>query len=430
MNYSETIEYLYSKLPMFTRMGSKAYKADLSNTIAFCKKIQNPQHQFRSIHVGGTNGKGSTSHMLATILQTAGYKTGLYTSPHLRDFRERIRINGEMIAEEIVIDFVKQHQLDIETIKPSFFETTVAMAFKHFAAEQVDITIIEVGLGGRLDSTNIIDPLLSIITNISFDHIDILGNTLTQIASEKAGIIKSKTPVIIGEKQNEIADVFIQKAKQTNSKIKFADQEYQTRQSKEFNSEYLNIEYSHHLHPTIANTLQLDLTGSYQLKNVATVLTAVDELRYQGFKITDECMHAALKQVTKLTGLMGRWQTLSTNPLIICDTGHNEDGISEVIKNIKSTPHHQLHMVIGMVKDKDINTVLKLLPRDGQYYFCQPNLPRAKPAKELALEAKSSGLHGEFFGTVNDALQAAKNRAKAQDLIFVGGSTFVVSEVV
>lgn len=436
MNYTETIEYLYSKLPMFTRIGSKAYKADLSNTIAFCKKIQNPQHQFKSIHVGGTNGKGSTSHMLAAILQTAGYKTGLYTSPHLRDFRERIQINGEMIAEESVIDFVNQHQLDIETIKPSFFETTVAMAFKHFASEQVDIAVIEVGLGGRLDSTNIIHPLLSIITNIGLDHTNILGDTLDQIATEKAGIIKPDTPVIIGKNQQEIADIFIKKAEQTNSKIMFANDTYQAKQASpsfgENRSEptdLLNIEYNK-LHSSIKDTIQLDLKGSYQLKNIVTVLTAIDELRDQDFDITNEHIHSALKQVTKLTGLMGRWQTLSTHPQIICDTGHNEDGISEVVKNIRLTPHHKLHMVFGMVKDKDSSTVLKLLPSDAQYYFCQPDLPRAKPVEELALEAKRSGLHGEAFDTVNQALQAAKSRAEARDLIFVGGSTFVVSEVI
>ncbi|TXI14492.1 MAG: bifunctional folylpolyglutamate synthase/dihydrofolate synthase [Pedobacter sp.] len=429
MTYSEVVQYLYSKLPMFTRIGSSAYKADLNNTIEFCRQLKNPQNRFKSVHVGGTNGKGSTSHMLAAILQTAGYKTGLYTSPHLRDFRERIRVNGKMITEEKVISFVETNQSVIETIQPSFFEATVAMAFEHFAQEEVDIAVIEVGLGGRLDSTNIIHPILSIITNISFDHTDILGNTLIQIASEKAGIIKPKIPVVIGETQSETSSIFIQKAQQNNSKITFADQQYHIYPSTEQAPGMFQVDYRH-MQTSTTGALQSDLRGNYQLKNIATVLTAIDELQNQGLTIPTECLHAALRQVNSLTGLLGRWQVLNQHPLIICDTGHNVSGITEVLKNIRTTPHNQLHMVIGMVKDKDSSVILNLLPKNAHYYFCQPDLPRAKPVAELALQAKASGLDGKSFDTVSQALDAAKTLAKVGDLIFVGGSTFVVAEVV
>lgn len=429
MNYSETIEYLYSTLPMFTRMGNKAYKADITNIRTLCEVIGNPQQKFKSIHIGGTNGKGSTSHMLAAILQIAGYKTGLYTSPHLRDFRERIRINGEMISENKVVSFIEQNKSVLEQVKPSFFETTVAMAFEHFAKEEVDIAVIEVGLGGRLDSTNIINPLLSIITNIGFDHVDILGNTLKKIATEKAGIIKPKTPVIIGQKQTETTEVFNQVAQLMESKIVFASEGYHIQKIQSQYPQQLHIE-SINLNTLATNDIHLDLTGSYQLKNVTTVLTAVDELREQGFDISETDVQTALKQITKLTGLMGRWQTLSTEPLVICDTGHNEDGVQEVLKNIHNTAHNKLHMVIGMVGDKDSDAILTLLPKGAEYYFCQPNLPRAKPVTELAQEAQSKGLQGKSFLSVNEALQAAKESAQGDDLIFVGGSTFVVAEVV
>jgi len=427
MNYKQTIDYLYSKLPMFTRVGAVAFKKDLHNIKVMCNKLDNPQNNFKSVHVGGTNGKGSTSHMLAAIFQLAGYKTGLYTSPHLKDFRERIRINGEMVSQTFVTDFVAQQQNLIEEISPSFFEVTVAMAFAYFAAEKVDIAIVEVGLGGRLDSTNIITPDLSVITNISLDHTNILGNTLPEIAAEKAGIIKPGIPVVIGEKQTETENVFLKKAAETGSQIVFADQELNAIDTERKN-EFLTT--------TVVNAqtilyphLELDLNGFYQLKNVLTVLQSVSVLRNKGYHLTDEAIYTALKNVKNLTGLQGRWQKLAEHPLVICDTGHNLAGINEVIQNIRNTPFEKLHMVIGMVKDKDINGVLALLPKSASYYFCQPELERALPSSELAAQAKAHGLIGQTFETVADALQAAKNKAGTKDLIFIGGSTFVVAEV-
>ena len=422
--YADTLHYLYAQLPMFTRVGASAYKKDLHNTLALCNALHHPEHKFKSVHIGGTNGKGSSSHMLAAILQTAGYKTGLYTSPHLRDFRERIRINGQMIPEQEVTNFVNSHQALFEEINPSFFEATVGLAFDYFAKQGVDIAIIEVGLGGRLDSTNVINPLLSLITNIGLDHQDILGNTLEEIAKEKAGIIKSSTPIIVGEKQAEIADVFENKAIEANAKILFA-------------SECWTITPKETAPLLVVNALSskqnlelaLDLRGSYQVKNLAGVLTAVDELREQGFKISEENLKTALKQVTSLTGLQGRWQTLQQQPLVICDTGHNEDGIKEVLKNITNTPHQNLHMVWGMVKDKDIAKILALLPKDATYYFCQPNIPRGKPTEELAQEAQKYQLKGQAYASVAEAYQQALSHAKPNDLVFVGGSTFVVAEV-
>lgn len=427
MNYKQTLDYLYGKLPMFTRVGAIAFKKDLHNTIAMCEKLGNPQHKFKTIHVGGTNGKGSTSHMLAAILQQAGYKTGLYTSPHLKDFRERIRINGEMITEDFVTDFVAEQQDIMEEISPSFFEVTVAMAFSYFAKEQVDIAIIEVGLGGRLDSTNIITPELSVITNISLDHTNILGTTLPEIAKEKAGIIKPGIPVVIGEQQEETKALFIQKAVESNSRITFADQELHiTNLVKK--EKYLNADVFSGNAPLYQH-LELDLNGSYQRKNILTVIQSIQILKEKGYLIADEALYAALKDVKGLTGLQGRWQTLGENPLIICDTGHNIGGITEVVQNINDTPHDQLHVVIGMVKDKDISGVLKLLPKDAHYYFCKPELERALPAAELAEEAKQYELIGDVFPTVQLAFQAAKDNADSNDMIFVGGSTFVVAEV-
>jgi dihydrofolate synthase/folylpolyglutamate synthase len=426
MTYQQTLEYLYAKLPMFTRVGAIAYKVDIDNTILFCNHLGNPEKKFKSIHVAGTNGKGSTSHMLAAILQQAGYKTGLYTSPHLKDFRERIKINGEMIPENEVVTFVEANQPLIEEISPSFFEATVALAFDYFAEQEVDIAIIEVGLGGRLDSTNIISPEVSVITNISYDHMNILGNTLTAIAGEKAGIIKEKTPVIIGQLQEEIVQVFIAKAEEKNAPIIFASEEWEVSESEVLNQKRIVTLSNHHQNFELA----LDLTGSYQLKNVKTVLSTIEQIRLKGFEISDEHIKTALSQVKTLTGLMGRWQIMNENPLIICDTGHNEDGISEVLKNIKETPHQNLLMVIGMVKDKEISKILSLLPKQAHYFFCAPDMPRAKPAEELQKEALTFGLKGEAFSSVKNALTAAKLQAKTQDLIFIGGSTFVVAEVV
>lgn len=426
MNYSETLEYLYNKLPMFTRIGAAAIKKDLHNTIALCAHLGNPQQKFKTIHIAGTNGKGSTSHMLAAVLQQAGYKTGLYTSPHLKDFRERIRINGEMIPESYVTDFVKQEQETIEQISPSFFEVTVAMAFDYFASAEVDIAIIETGLGGRLDSTNIILPELSVITNISFDHTNLLGNTLAEIAFEKAGIIKPGIPVIIGERQGETEQVFISKATETASKLTFASDFLHAEQTVKKGMYLLTSIYEGKT--CLYQNLKLDLTGSYQLKNVVTVIASVLALKQNGFTIPDQAVFDALAATKEITGLRGRWDILSEHPLVICDTGHNTAGIKEVLENINSTPHEKLHIVIGMLKDKDVTTVLRLLPSSAQYYFCQPLLERAMPVNELAAHAAAFGLQGDTYETVTAALNAARNNAAEGDLIFVGGSTFVVAE--
>lgn len=432
MTYPETLKFLYSRLPMFSRQGKSAIKSGLDNTIKLCESLGNPQNKFRSIHIGGTNGKGSSSHMLAAIFQQAGYKTGLYTSPHLRDFRERIRINGEMISEQEVTAFVNSQIELINTLEPSFFEVTVAMAFHFFAEHHVDIAIIEVGLGGRLDSTNIITPELSLITNIGYDHMNILGDTLPRIAFEKAGIIKQGIPVIIGQKQAETTPVFLEKAAEMNSKIIFASEEWEIHKSHEQtdSSELLKLDIVQKSKTFEFRSLELDLTGTYQLKNLAGVLSAVKALRLNGFNLPDDAVKNALRSVKSLTGLMGRWQILERSPLLICDTGHNEDGIKEVLKNISSTPHHHLHMVIGMVNDKDIHKILALLPKNAIYYFCQPDIPRARPSVELRDEALKFNLNGNYYQTVADALKSAKSHAKPDDLIFVGGSTFVVAEVV
>jgi len=436
MNYLQTLDYLYAQLPMFTRVGSSAYKANLDNTIALCDLLDNPQNKLKSIHVGGTNGKGSTSHMLAAILQTAGYKTGLYTSPHLKDFRERVRIDGQMISEKDVIGFVAQYKSDFETINPSFFEMTVALAFDLFAREKVDIAVIEVGLGGRLDSTNIITPLLSVITNIGWDHMNILGDTLQLIAAEKAGIIKPNVPVIIGERQPEVEDIFITKAQQEDTKISFASDEWDVeaevkseRLKAKGNGEFLDIVAYPQKASRTTHYLHLDLPGTYQLKNIKTVLSAVDELRRQGFHITDEHIQTALRQVRSLTGLHGRWEIISTSPLTICDTGHNPDGIAEVLKNIANVAYEQLHFVIGMVNDKDSGKVLSMLPKNAVYYFCKPDIPRGLEAETLKNHAESFELYGNAYNSVKEALAAAQNNAQDSDLVFVGGSTFVVAEV-
>jgi dihydrofolate synthase/folylpolyglutamate synthase len=412
---------------MFTRVGAVALKKDLHNTLAMCQALDNPQTKFKSIHVGGTNGKGSTSHMLAAILQQAGYKTGLYTSPHLKDFRERIRINGKMIPKSFVTKFIREQKKTIEQIQPSFFEVTVAMAFDYFAKEQVDIAIIEVGLGGRLDSTNIIHPDLAVITNISLDHTNVLGNTLKEIAFEKAGIIKQNTPVVIGENQQETNQVFLEKAKAENAHIFFASEDLKIKNSSQ-SSTFLIFDVFEKDQLSFP-TLKLDLTGLYQQKNVITVIKSALKLKELGYKINNDAIYQALSKVKKLTGLQGRWQILGKNPLIICDTGHNKSGITEVVQNINNTKFDKLHMVIGMVKDKDISAVLALLPKKANYYFCQPNLERALSSEELAIQAKKYNLEGQTFGTVTEAFTAAKKSANKKDMIFVGGSTFVVAEV-
>ncbi len=426
MNYQETLDYLFSQLPMFQRIGKAAYKADLGNTLQLDEYFNHPHKNFKSIHIAGTNGKGSTSHMLASILQSAGYKVGLYTSPHLKDFRERIRINGAMIPENEVIDFVAKHKALFEQIKPSFFEMTVALAFDYFAKEKVDIAVVEVGLGGRLDSTNIITPLLSVITNIGFDHTDLLGDTLLKIATEKAGIIKKGVPVVISQFQPEVSQVFTDNAHETNSELIFAEQQYKVEKI-DYSDTFQSITINH---KGIANTWDLDLMGSYQKYNLAGVLVSIDILNKIGLSISKDNLAAGLKSVQKSTGLMGRWQKLQDSPKIFCDTGHNVDGIMQVLEQINRIPHKQLHMVIGMVSDKNIDGMLALLPKDATYYFTKASIPRALDQNELQQRALNFGLKGNTYLTINEALVSAKNNAEIDDLIFVGGSTFVVAEVV
>ncbi|MBK7307617.1 MAG: bifunctional folylpolyglutamate synthase/dihydrofolate synthase [Chitinophagaceae bacterium] len=436
MTYQQTINYLYAQLPMYSRIGAAAYKEDLHNTIALCNAIDNPQTKFKSIHIAGTNGKGSTSHMLAAMLQQAGYKTGLYTSPHLKDFRERIKINGEMISEDFVVDFVERTKTVSEEIKPSFFELTVAMAFDYFEKEKVDIAIIETGLGGRLDSTNIITPLLSIITNIGYDHMDLLGNTLEKIASEKAGIIKPNVPVIIGEYLPETKNIFIEKATQCHAPIYFAQDEYAV-SNIHYTMQLLSCDITSTEH-NITETFELDLNGFYQTKNIRTVLCAEGILTQLGFPIKNEDEKQALKKVKKLTGLYGRWDVISSNPTIILDVAHNEDGIKQLLNQLSivsressvvSREKAALHFIIGMVKDKDISKVLSILPKNAQYYFCNAHIERALPHKELLEKANAFELNGESFDDVNEAIKAAKLNAAADGIIIVCGSVFLVAEV-
>lgn len=425
-HYQDVLRYLYANLPMFQRVGALAFKNDLGNTLALCEALDNPQQKFKSVHIAGTNGKGSTSHMLASVLQSAGYKTGLYTSPHLKSFTERIRINGNEISQQFVVDFVNRIQPVIERVRPSFFEITVAMAFDYFVREQVDIAVIEVGLGGRLDSTNVITPELALITNIGWDHTDLLGDTLEKIAAEKAGIIKKNVPVVISEQQPAIADVFRNKAAVEKAPVHFASDVYtiQLRDVQE-NILFDALTNGKPVHTSIA----LPLQGIYQQKNLAGVLCAIDVLRQQGWKISDEQLLDGLMKVTLQTGLKGRWQKLGINPLIVCDTGHNLDGVTQVVKQLQQLSYRRLFMIIGMVKDKDISGVLELLPKDANYYFCQAAIPRALEANTLAEKARSIGLKGEVIANVNEAIQHALAQASAEDVIFIGGSTFVVAEI-
>jgi dihydrofolate synthase/folylpolyglutamate synthase len=421
---------------MYSRIGAAAYKEDLHNTIALCNAIDNPQTKFKSIHIAGTNGKGSTSHMLAAMLQQAGYKTGLYTSPHLKDFRERIKINGEMISKNFVVDFVESTKSMSEQIKPSFFELTVAMAFDYFEKEKVDIAVIETGLGGRLDSTNIITPILSIITNIGYDHIDILGDTLEKIAAEKAGIIKSKIPVVIGEYLSETKIVFVDKAKQCNAPIYFAPDEYAV-SNINYTMQLLSCDVTSTEH-NITETFELDLNGLYQTQNICTVLCAEGILMQLGFSIKNAAEKFALKHTKKLTGLYGRWDVISSNPTIILDVAHNEDGVKQLLhqlsivsseSSVVSRESSALHFVIGMVKDKDITKVLSILPKNAHYYFSNAHIERALPHKELLEKAKTFELNGKSFDDVNEAIKAAKLNAAAADIIIVCGSVFLVAEV-
>ena len=432
MNYQETLDYLYARLPMFHRIGPAAYKADLTNTIVLCQAIGNPQNQFKSIHIAGTNGKGSVSHMIAASLQSAGYKTGLYTSPHLVDFRERIRIDGQMIPENVVIDFVEQNKALIEQINPSFFEVTVALAFRFFAMEQVDYAVIETGLGGRLDSTNIISPLISIITNISYDHQNLLGDTLEAIASEKAGIIKPNIPVIIGKRQPETETLFIEKANEVNTEIYFAQDLYEPlviHNPPDKPKAYLTYKdkvRNYHIQ------LSSDLKGGYQIENIATVLSALSILNKIGSQpVTYNAIREGINQVRRITGLRGRWEILNTNPLIICDVAHNEAGLKNVFAQLSPirANRKELRIIYGMVNDKNREKPMSLLPKDAKYYFCSPNIPRGLDVEVLQSEAVVLGLDGNSYPGVLDAYAQAIADAGPDDIVLVTGSIFVVAEV-
>jgi len=418
MNYQETIQYLYNCLPVFQHQGASAYKPGLDNTILLDNYLGQPHRRYKTIHVAGTNGKGSVSHFIAAILQSAGYKTGLYTSPHLKDFRERIRVNGEMISESAVVDFVEKHRPFFEPVHPSFFELTMEMAFDYFASQHVNVAVIEVGLGGRLDSTNVITPELSIITNISFDHVQFLGDTLPKIAAEKAGIIKHKAPVVIGEAEGEVKEVFIKKATEMEAPLFFAESQVQLHPEK---NGFSCAQYPH---------LEVELKGVYQQKNVRTVIAAVEELQKSGFILSEDTVRRGFKEVTELTGLQGRWQVLQAHPTMVCDTGHNEAGIRCVVQQLSEQKYDRLHIVFGMVNDKEIDTVLSLLPKKAIYYFTQAAIPRALEAQKLQHDASKFGLQGDFYSTVKSAVEAAKVAANEGDFIYIGGSTFVVAEAI
>ena len=425
MNYAQTLEYLFTQLPMFSRVGAAAYKPDLTNTIKLCEALGNPQQQFKSIHVAGTNGKGSTSHMLASILQTAGYKTGLYTSPHLVDFRERIKIDGVYCSKEFVVEFTEKIKPLIATIQPSFFEITVAMAFSYFAEQKVDIAVIEVGLGGRLDSTNIITPEVSIITNIGLDHTQFLGDTIPQIAGEKAGIIKKDVPCIVSEYTEETKPVFDAAAIHTS--LAYGSELYSVLNTK-YTHDYLGVQVLNKKTEDV-QTYQLDLNGSYQAKNVQGVLGAIGILQTKGWPISNQHIHDGLSHVKKNTGLYGRWQMIGTNPTTVVDVAHNVAGIQTLLAQIKLVNHQQLHIVFGMVKDKDIDSVLALLPTQATYYFTQAQIERAIDATELQQKAGQHGLTGNVFAHVNEAISAAQKQAQVTDLIVVCGSVFLVGEI-
>ena len=405
MTYQDTVNWMFQQLPMYQNQGNTAYRANLDNTHLLADYLHHPENNFKSIHVAGTNGKGSTSHMLASILQESGYKVGLYTSPHLKDFRERIKINGKEVSEEFVVDFMEKHQSFFETHSLSFFEMTVGMAFDYFSKEKVDIAIIEVGMGGRLDSTNIIIPEVSVITNIGLDHTQYLGHTLQEIAKEKAGIIKPKIPVVIGETQEETEPVFNELAQLNNSEIYFADK-------------------------GILETYESDLKGNYQQRNIKTVLQSIKVIQKKGFKISEDAIEKGFLNVVKNTGLKGRWQILQEEPKIICDTAHNREGLIYTMRQLKDENYEHLHMVFGVVNDKDVNSIISLLPKNATYYFCRPNIPRGLDADELRRQFLLNGFKGASYLSVEKALNAAKSYAKTCDLIYVGGSTFVVAEII
>lgn len=424
MSYKDTINYLFNCAPMFQNVGKDAYKEGLDNTYKLDEHFGHPHKKFKTIHIAGTNGKGSCSHTIAAILQNAGYKTGLYTSPHLVDFSERIRVNGRPIEEDFVIRFVNEHKSFFEPLHPSFFELTTAMAFLYFAEKEVDVAVIEVGLGGRLDCTNIINPDLSIITNISLDHTQFLGHTLSAIAKEKAGIIKENTPMIVGEYTSETKEVFHSKAIECNAAITFA-------QDSQIINEAERTEDGHWLYQTDEmKDLYGELGGMCQTKNTNTILNAVKELIRIGYNIKEDNIRAGFAHVCETTGLMGRWQKLEERPKVICDTGHNIGGMQYIAEQLASMHYDRLHIIIGMVNDKDINGVISLLPSDATYYFTQASVKRALPAEEVMKIGNSHGLHGTAYPSVKDALEAAKRNASENDLIFVGGSTFIVSDLI
>lgn len=424
MTYTETVEYLFNSTPMFQNVGSAGYKEGLDNTITLNNHFDNPHKKFKTIHIGGTNGKGSCSHTIAAILQSARYKVGLFTSPHLVDFRERIRINGVMIPEQYVVDFVENEKDFFEPIHPSFFELTTALAFKYFAENNVDIAVIEVGLGGRLDCTNIISPILSVITNIGFDHIQFLGNTLEKIASEKAGIIKNNTPAVIGETTPETRTVFIQKATSTNSAIYLAEE----------NDIILSHQHSHNggidYETKTYGTIHGELSGLCQIKNTATILTAINILAEIGLAIQPENIIEGFKHVCELTGLRGRWEKIDENPITICDTGHNVNGLEYIVRQLQQQKYEKLHIVFGMVNDKDIEGVLSIMPKDATYYFCQASVKRAMPSQQLKTLAEAHELKGNTFANVLDAYNSARQNASQNDFIYIGGSSFIVADLI
>ncbi|HUI32831.1 MAG: bifunctional folylpolyglutamate synthase/dihydrofolate synthase [Dysgonamonadaceae bacterium] len=422
MNYQETVQYLYNQMPAYQRVGSAAYKAGLDNSLALDAYFEHPHRHYRTIHIAGTNGKGSTSHLLAAILHESGYKVGLYTSPHLIDFRERIRVNGEMINKQFVVDFVKNHRHAFEPIMPSFFELTMEMAFLYFQHMEVDVAIVETGLGGRLDSTNIISPNLSIITNIGFDHMQYLGDTLPKIAAEKAGIIKPETPVVIGEVENdEIREVFLEKATRENAPIIFAEDVMDNFSSKIAANGWI-------LNNDSYQNLRSELGGGMQNKNARTVLASIQELLKLGYKIPNHAMYDGFANVVELTGLMGRWQTLQEKPKVVCDTGHNAHAIRYIAKQLSNEKYKTLHIIFGMANDKDSISVLSIMPKNAIYYFTQASIERALNVDILAEKADEYGLHGEKYSTVKLALEAATRNANEFDFIFIGGSSFVVAD--
>jgi len=422
MSYQEALDYLYSQLPMFHRIGAPAYKANLDNTLALSEVTGYPYKNFNCIHVAGTNGKGSVSHMTASILMQSGLKTGLFTSPHLTDFRERMKVNGEMIPEEYITAYVEKHMGDFDRIKPSFFEMTFVMAMSWFADMKVDIAVVEAGLGGRLDSTNVITPVLSVITNIGYDHMQFLGNTLRAIAGEKAGIIKPGVPVVVGEYDNETASVFTSRAAENNSPLVFASQLISTEIIQETSNGnlLLNVKEKN----GSEYQAESSLTGDYQVKNITTVLAIADKLR-----IKKEDILTGLKQVKQNTNLEGRWQILNHKPLTVCDIGHNTHGLPWVVRQIRRQKYDVLHFVLGVVNDKDISGMLELLPDDAIYYFCKADIPRGLDASELSHAAGIQGLKGSVYNSVEDAFKAALGAAKENDMVFIGGSAFVVAEV-